>query len=173
MIQGPDRRPRIACIPLTALLCVISMCGCVSPTPVVLQNPVGSWKPHLAADEGSGRLIVYSATRVTTSDQSEYPVHTPYTIYGPGEKLVRRVNNTSGLFSQSPATVSLPAGEYRVKALATDAGFVIVPVIIEAHQTTVVDLDGTALPQGVQSNADADAPWVRLPNGHVAGAPGH
>jgi hypothetical protein len=172
MIKGADRRLRNTWVPLSALLCVIFISGCVAPGPVVLQNPVGPWKQRPTADDRSGQLIVYSATRVTTSDQSEYPVHTPYTIYGPDEKPVRRVNNTSGLFSQSPATVSLPAGAYHVKALATDAGFVIVPVIIEAHQTTVVDLDGTALPQGSRSNADADISWVRLPDGHVVGAPG-
>ncbi len=111
-------------------------------------------------------LIVYSATRVTTSDQSEYPVHTPYTIYGTGDRVIRRVDNQAGLFSQSPATVSLPVGQYRVRALAADAGFVVVPVVIEAQQTTIVDLDGTALPQ----EGNADASLVTLPDGRVVGA---
>jgi hypothetical protein len=114
--------------------------------------------------------MVYSATRVTTADDSEYPVHTPYTIYGPDDKLIRNVNNTAGLFSQAPSTVSLPPGQYHVKALAADAGFVIVPVVIVPHRTTIVDLDGTALPQQGAAQSDDDAHLVRLPNGRVIGA---
>jgi hypothetical protein len=114
--------------------------------------------------------MVYSATRVTASDDSEYPVHTPYTIYSPDNKVLQDVNNTAGLFSQAPSTVSLPPGRYRVKALAADAGYVIVPVVIVSHRTTIVDLDGTVLPREAATEAADQAHLVRLPNGRVIGA---
>jgi hypothetical protein len=114
--------------------------------------------------------MVYSATRVTATDDSEYPVHTPYTIYGPDNKVLQDVSNTAGLFSQAPSTVSLQPGRYRVKALAADAGYVIVPVVIVSHRTTIVDLDGTALRnEDIAQTTDA-AHLVRLPNGRVIGA---
>ncbi len=114
--------------------------------------------------------MVYSATRVTTADDSEYPVHTPYTIYGPDDKILQEVTNTAGLFSHAPSTVSLQPGHYRVKALAADAGYVIVPVVIVPHRITIVDLDGTALPKQDIAHAADSASLVRLPNGRVIGA---
>ncbi|HVO46409.1 MAG TPA: hypothetical protein VMT29_08740 [Steroidobacteraceae bacterium] len=99
-------------------------------------------------------------------------MHTPYTIFGKGDEVVRNVENTSGLFSKDPEAVWLHPGEYHVKALATGAGYVVIPVVIESQRTTVVDLDGSALPQGSRSGRDGDggAGWVRLPDGHVVGS---
>jgi len=164
------RLSRWAAMACTATLCAAGLFGCTTPAPIVLHESVGPWQPRAAADDGSGQLMVYSATRVTTEDDSEYPVHTPYTIYGSNNKVVREVRNTAGLFNQAPSTVSLPPGSYQVKALAADAGFVIVPVVIAAHKTTIVDLDGTVLPQQGGTQAAGDARFVRLPNGRVIGA---
>jgi hypothetical protein len=112
-----------------------------------------------------GALIVYSATRVSEYAQSEYPVHTPYAIYTQAKQVVKEVENTAGSFNQDPEQVSLPPGQYRVKALAVGIGEVIVPVVIEEGETTVVDLDGTAARQEQSSKTN----WVRLPDGHVVG----
>jgi len=169
MIKGIDQLipPVIACV---ATLCTAVLVGCTTPAPMMLHDAVGPWQPHVGPDDGSGQLMVYSATRVTTSDDSEYPVHTPYAIYGPDDKVLQDITNTAGLFSQAPSSVSLPAGHYRVKALAADAGYVIVPIVIVPHRTTIVDLDGTALPKQDIAEA-ADAPnLVRLPDGRVIGA---
>lgn len=160
---------------VAAFLCVLefaALTGCAAYPPIVLRDPVGPLHSHRGSTGMQGTLIVYSATRVATSDQSEYPVHTAYTIYDPGHNIIRRVDNMAGLFSQEPAKVSLPAGAYRVKALAVDSGYVDVPVVIEPRRTTVVDLDGTALPQGARASADSrgNGPWIRLPNGHVVGS---
>lgn len=181
MIRGVDQSPRPTVHPqsrrarATALVvatgcCAASLFGCATPAPIVLHDPVGPWQPRATVEDGSGQLTVYSATRVTTADDSEYPVHTPYTIYGADNKVLREVNNTAGLFSQAPSTVSLPPGRYQVKALAADAGYVIVPVIIESHRTTIVDLDGSVLPKRDPSQASNDAQLVRLPNGRAIGA---
>jgi hypothetical protein len=165
----PARAARTAIVTVAAL-CAASLFGCATPAPIVLHDPVGPWQPQPTPDDGSGQLMVYSATRVTTADDSEYPVHTPYTIYGRDNKVLRDVNNTAGLFSQAPSTVSLPPGRYQVKALAADAGYVIVPVIIEAHRTTIVDLDGTALPKRDEALASGTPRLVRLPDGRAIGA---
>jgi hypothetical protein len=156
-----------------AVLCVVLglAAGCAAAPPLVLHEPVGP-APRVSSSNTAGRLVVYSATRVTIADQSEYPVHTGYTIYDPRGALIQRVDNTAGLFSKDPVAVSLPQGEYRVKALAVGSGYVVVPVVIVARQTTVVDLDGTALPQGRDATAAANdgGAWVRLPDGHVVGS---
>ena len=149
-------------------LCLVLLAACATPAPIVLLEPVGPLRTQAATGDSDGALLVYSATRVTTSDDSEYPVHTPYTIYGRNQQIMRRVENTSGLFSKDPQTVSLKPGEYRIKALATGAGYVVIPVIIESHRTTVVDLDGSALPQ--PSHRSTDPEWVHLPDGHVVGS---
>jgi hypothetical protein len=183
--RGPLKRA-IAC---AATLAAATLFGCTTPAPIVLHDPVGPWQPRAAVDDGPGQLMVYSATRVTTADDSEYPVHTPYTIYVSDNKVFRDVRNTAGLFSQAPSKVSLPPGRYQVRALAADAGSVIVPVVIVPHETTIVDLDGTVLPQQDTrlsqnttlpqdtalphqhtTQAVDDAHLVRLPNGRVIGA---
>ena len=60
-----------------------------------------------------------------------------------GGKILSKVDNSTGSFSGYPARVTLQPGEYRVKALAAGGRYAIVPVIIEAGETTVVSLDGT------------------------------
>jgi hypothetical protein len=151
-------------------ICVVGLTlfsgGCaVARGPLVLREAVGPQSPDTGAPLVQGNLVVYSAHRVTTYAQSEYPVHTDYTIYNLGGKVIERVANTAGSFNQDPATVRLPPGEYRVKALLERGGQVIVPVIVERGRTTIVDLDGTAFPQ----DANAQGRWVRLPDGHVVG----
>lgn len=169
MVKGIDllARPAVACV---VTLSAIGLMGCTTPAPIVLHDAVGPWQSHATPDHGSGQLMVYSATRVTMADDSEYPVHTPYTIYGQNNKVLQNVTNKAGLFSQAPSTVSLQPGHYRVKALAADAGYVIVPVVIVPHRTTIVDLDGTALPTQDIAQAADPANLVRLPNGRVIGA---
>ncbi len=79
---------------------------------------------------------------------------------------MRRVDNRSGSFYQTPMTVSLPPGEYIVKGRATNVGMVNVPVIVKENKTTIVDLEGATLPQHKPTGAGQ---WVRLPNGQVIG----
>jgi hypothetical protein len=147
------------------LLGLAAMAGCATRAPLVVQNPVGPQRPHQPRRRTDGDLVVYSATYVSTYAQSEYPVHTDYTIATRDYKVIERVANQTGPFNANPATVRLPPGEYRVKALVERGGFVIVPVVIEAGKKTVVDLNGEALPQ----NLSADDDLVRLPDGRVVG----
>jgi hypothetical protein len=98
-----------------------------------------------SAPAPAGTLIVYSATYPQTLEQSEYPAHTNYTIATPDDKVIEQVTNATGSFNSRPARVSLPPGEYHVRAQYNGGRFVTVPVVIEPNKTTVVDLDGETL----------------------------
>jgi hypothetical protein len=160
---------------LVCLVGLAAMTGCSMRAPLVVQNPVGPQRLHPPRRRTDGDLVVYSGRHAATYAQSEYPVHTEYTIATPDDKVIERVANQTGPFSADPEKVHLAPGKYHVKALAERGGFVVVPVVIEAGKTTVVDLDGEALPQSedadAHGDADADAAgeWVRLPDGHVVG----
>jgi hypothetical protein len=145
----------------TMLLTALSAC---SSHPVVVEAPVGP-APILSSVRRDGKLVVYSATYAPAVEQSEYPVHTNYTIATATDKLIERVSNATGSFFSQPATVALPPGEYRVRAQYDRGGFVVIPVVIEPGKTTVIDLDGEAVPQSPDANPDK----VRLPDGHVVG----
>jgi hypothetical protein len=146
----------------TCMMLLTALSGCATH-PIVLETPVGPATP--VPERREGRLIVYSATFAPTMEQSEYPRHTSYTIATQNDKVIERVTNAAGSFLSQPATVALPSGEYHVRAQYDRGGFVVVPVVIEAGRTTVVDLDGEALSQHLDTNSDK----VRLPDGHVVG----
>ena len=113
------------------MMLLTALSGCTSPPTVV----------------GGGKLIVYSATYAATGEQSEYPVHTNYTIATPDDKVIRRVSNATGSFYSRPATVALPPGKYHVRAQSSRGRFEVVPIVIKAGKTTVLDLDNELLPQ--------------------------
>jgi len=106
--------------------------------------------------------VVYSATYVTASNQSLYPAHSDYTLSDQSGHPYD-IHNRAGLFGSDPAQVHLLPGRYEVKALRTGGGYVVVPVLIEAGQKTVLDLDGTTMPQQAANDV------VRLPDGQVIG----
>ena len=144
-------------------LMLLTALGACSTHPVVVQTPVGP-APAFSPTR-NGMLIVYSATYAPTMEQSEYPRHTNYTVATPDNKVIEHVTNAAGTFLSKPATVILPSGKYHVRAQYNSGGFVVVPVVVEPGKTTVVDLDGEALPQHPDTNPDK----VRLPDGHVVG----
>jgi hypothetical protein len=153
------------CLSLAAL---VGFAGCASPSTTVVSEPVGPdlAPPRVDVSHGQGRLIVYTVTEVNDPVNSYFPTHSSYALYTPDGKLVKRVDNRSGSFYQQPAPVTLPPGKYSIKGRATNSGEVTVPVIIEARKTTVVDLEGTNLPQHKPTGAGQ---WIRLPSGQVIG----
>jgi len=152
-------RVRGALIGLLALLC-----GCETQRLIVI-DAVGPAHAMSAPAPRAGTLIVYSVLESASVEQSEYPVHSPYTLLTDEGRLLLHVGNRTGAFAANPQALSLAAGRYRVRALAPGGGEVIVPVIIESDQTTVVRLDGSAL---AQRSAES-ATLVRLPDGQVVG----
>jgi hypothetical protein len=126
---------------LSCGLALVSLAGCAA-APAVIHEPVRPQRPALVRRRTDGDLVVYSAPRVSGYAQGEYPAYTNYTIYTQDGKLLSRIDNSTGSFKGYPARVTLQPGEYRVKALEAGAGYAIVPVVIEAGETTVVSLDG-------------------------------
>lgn len=147
-------------------IAIAMMGGCVTRPPLTLTEPIGPAKVPPAVALNEGRLVVYSMSYLGSMDADiERYVHTPYTVYSPDGARVRSVGNQTGLFNGDPDKVRLPAGQYRVKAEASDGGWVFVPVVIEPGKTTVVDLNG----EWWSDHALADRA-VKLPNGSVVGA---
>lgn len=114
---------------------------------------------------GTGNLLVYSATYAPTIEQSEYPVHSNYTISTAADKITQRVTNLSGAFAASPATITLPSGEYHIRAQYDHGSFVVVPLRIESGVTTIVDLNHELMP----SDGALTREPIRLPSGRVVG----
>ncbi len=147
---------------------VAAFAGCATRSTVVVKQAVGPdlAHPRVHPNPGNGQLVVFTARELMNTQDSYHPAHTSYAICGADGKLMRRVDNRSGSFYQSPETVSLPAGEYKVAGRATNSGQVEVPVIIKENKTTTVDLEGTNLPQHKPTGAGQ---WIRLPGGQVIG----
>jgi hypothetical protein len=127
---------------MSCVLALVSLAGCAA-APTVIHEPVRPQR-QLVRRRTDGGLVVYSAPRVSWYAQAEYPAYTDYTIYTQDGKVLSRIDNSTGSFNGYPARVTLQPGEYRVKALQAGRGYALVPVIIEAGETTVVNLNGTA-----------------------------
>ena len=127
----------------------------------------------ISTTTGTGDLIVYSATYAPTLEQSEYTAHTNYTIATPDDKVIQRVTNATGSFASRPARVSLPPGEYHVRAQCEGGRFVTVRIVIEPGKTTVLDLEGAATKQASATKTtpatETAKETIRLPNGKAVG----
>jgi hypothetical protein len=150
------------------IIVLAAFAGCATRSSVVVNDPVGPnlAPPRVNLSDGKGQLVVYSAEEVVNAVASDFPTHAGYEIDDANGKFIRRVDNRSGSFYQSPASVSLPPGEYKVKAPATNHGLVTVAVIIKENETTTVDLDSAHFRQHKPTGAGQ---WVRLPTGEVIG----
>ena len=149
-----------------SVLVVLVLAGCASQSQVAVNQPVGPSRPHLSRHKGEGALVVYSAPEVTDQAETYFPTHSSYAIYSLEGSLIKKVDNRTGSFDQSPVAIELPAGEYEVRARARNVGHVQVKVVIEENRTTVVHLDARmrldpALKVGNKP--------VRLPDGQIVG----
>ncbi len=123
-----------------------------------------------AANSTNGTLVVYSAYEVNAdfNRRDPYrPEYSDYRIFSTDGKLLRKIHNNSGTILQDPVPVELPAGKYRVIARANGYGYVTVPVIVEAQQSTILHLEGGGSwpDESVFNQTNA----VRLPGGQVVG----
>jgi hypothetical protein len=146
-----------------------ALAGCAATSTTVVTEPVGPdlARPKINVEAGQGRLLVYTARDVGIGDPVAYfPTHSAYRILNDDGTPLRTVDNRSSTFDQQPLTVTLPVGKYKVKGRATNAGEVIVPVVVAENKTTVVDLEGSVFPQHGPTGAGQ---WIRLPDGKVIG----
>jgi hypothetical protein len=154
---------RIAALTLFAAAAWVSLCGCTPAAPLAqLRQPQPSGASSARDAGGTGELVVYSATFAPTLEEGEYPAHTDYTVATTDDEVIEHVTNRTGSFDKRPATLSLAAGKYHVRAQYQRGGFIVVPVTIEPGKTIILDLDGAP-------SAAGSADPIRLPDGTVAG----
>jgi hypothetical protein len=149
-------------IMLVALTSLVAGC---STTPVAVA-PVGPNPVGITTGPGQGQLEVFSAVRGRVEgDNPTWYQHTGYYIYNRQGKRLKHVANTVGYYAQAPRVITLPAGQYLVKAQAKDYLWVEVPVIIDPGRTTRVHLDDAwQTPPGTPKTE-----LVSLPAGHPVG----
>lgn len=143
--------------------------GCAFNREAVITEPVGPPLQTSHVPSSNGNLVVYSGFEVTevTGFAYEYAKpHTPYVIYTPDGKWVKRVRNYAGGMLDDPETVSLPAGNYKVSAKANGYARVTLPVVVAVGKTTVVHLDSSGFNLARQN---PKANLVRLPDGQIIG----
>ena len=146
---------------------LILLSSCVTNRRVVINEPVGPPRPATNRRKGEGELVVHSAREVRNPADSEHLTHSSYKVYSEDGRVLRRVRNLDGSFYADPVPVRLPVGTYKVEARATNIGVVVIPVVIEEGQTTIVYLDGETLPADLSLTHDGD--WIRLPDGQIVG----
>ena len=98
-------------------------------------------------DVATGTLQVFSEwDRLSNSSDSVWIRHTDYSIYDPDGNLVRQVKNHNMGPDSRPVALELPAGKYVVKARKQGSGWVSVPVILTAGNTSDIYLDDSSRP---------------------------
>ena len=154
---------RIVPLTLAAAFCAVPALKAAADTvlPEVGPKVMGYYQgPDL------GTLRVYTATEAYDDGELNYYPHTSYTVYRADGSVALFVRNHLGNNDESPETVQLPAGKYRVKADSESDGRVIVPVVVKGGHTTVVSLE-----KGRESDQQdvASAMAVKSPSGQVVG----
>ncbi len=146
------------------------MMGCVSKS--IALGPVGPNPDGSQREASTGSLQVFSRMDVQQDDQNQAgdgtPVwhqYTEYNVYNLDGKLVKRVVNSAGHYSERAEVVALPPGKYLVKAQAKDYFWVEVPVTIERGRTTRVHLDENWKPPAETAKKDV----VTGPDGNPIG----
>lgn len=155
---------KIRFILLTGATIIPLLTGCASES--VALNPIGPEPINPQAFIPRGNLEVFSDTdTIRDGDGPPYHPHTGYSIKDESGKLVQYVPNHIGDMDESPAMVTIPAGNYKIVAESSAYGRVTVPVMIQEGRTTVVHLDRDWQPPTNVSKNDL----VYLPNGEAVG----
>jgi hypothetical protein len=150
------------------LLGIIPLLASCASQPITLA-PVGprpvAWEP-LAPSSGNGQLQVFTATEEYdwNRDVPFFP-HSDYQLYTADGQRLKRVWNHQTHEDETPAVVTLPAGNYVVKADAELYGVVSVPVVIKPNQTTRIILQPGWKPGATVASSDL----VQIPGGYPVG----
>jgi hypothetical protein len=153
-----------------ALLTLVTACSLTS-TPSLVLAPVGPSLEQAPQNPpppptGDGYLEVRSAMCTYASDRQAFRIHTAYGVYKPDGTRIKSVQNAQSLNSPDPQVIALPPGTYAIQAWANDSILVKVPVVIESHRLTRVNLeDGDS---GLAKKAKPHQ-LVRFPDGRIVG----
>jgi hypothetical protein len=164
---------------------MVCLAGCASAPRVVVDEPVGPGPTAGPAGTGDGSLVIYSARMPADVDvnreewlwnndfgKNEFlsePAHTGYTIYARNGEVVQHVRNARDVNDVLPTVVSLPAGAYKVEAVAVNCDSslvrVLMTVVIKPGQTTMAHLEGGWNPVGQAEPTEL----AKLPCGRAIG----
>jgi hypothetical protein len=145
--------------------------GCATGKTGMVLDTVGPVPEQPAAiSSTNGTLVVYSAFKRNADFNNPDPYrweHSDFSLFTPDGKLLRRVHNISATGLRDVVPVELPPGKYNVRARANGYGYLTIPVMVVARQSTVLHLEGGhSWPDEWlfnQTNA------VRLPDGQIIG----
>ena len=160
--------------------------GCASAHKVVVQDTVGPCNRVATSGASEGSLLVYSARERAPLDinaedffwnadfgKNEFVYGTAlsdYTILGQDGAVVEQVRNGRGQSGTVPAQVTLAPGRYTIEADAEKGGgitmTVVIPLVVEAGQTTTVHLEPTS---GTAGEAIDPSRVVMLADGRIIG----
>lgn len=161
---------KMAPVLIGALACAW-LAGCASGSGQSHIEAVGPRPSAGVAQPGdTGTLIVYSAFATDADFYNRNPYgrrYTDYQILTDDGHLYRKVHNNNDTVMQDALPVNLPPGNYQVKAQSNGHGRVTVPVVIAAHQTTILHLEGGGAWQKREGLNDTNA--VRLSGGEIIG----
>jgi hypothetical protein len=115
----------------------------------------------------TGFLQIFTATETRPDGDSTYAYpHTGYTIYDQNGKTVKYIPNHLGRMDEVPTVVSIPAGQYKIRADAEHYDRVTFPVEIMPGRTSVVHLEKDSKRPETPLQ---DSQLIRLPDGQVVG----
>ncbi len=147
------------------IVAVVPLLSACASAPLSL-NPVGPGPfTRPAATRGMGQLQVYTETEEYYEDQMPWFPHSDYQLYTTEGKRLKRVWNHDSHEDETPAIVTLPPGQYVVKAWAEHYGPVSVPVLIRPNQLTRVLLQPGWKPDVSIARSDL----VQMPKGYFVG----
>ncbi|MES2309707.1 MAG: hypothetical protein V4507_12700, partial [Verrucomicrobiota bacterium] len=148
---------------ISVIFSAFLLIGCATTEYTSIPDPVGPshYKPH---PHQEGSLIVY--TRSSGAFYSDFLIHSPYEIYTKEGVLFKKIPNHVGNFDPDPDEVSLPAGEYKIKARSKKDGMIMANVFILPSKTTFLDLNDEIQDrfEKVPSNQ-----LIKTPSGHIIG----
>ena len=155
------------------ILIVVSalLSSCATGKNQTVLDTVGPPLPQpAAASSTNGTLVVYSAYEVNADFNARdpnSPEYSDYKILTTDDRLLQKVHNNSGTILQEGVPVELSPGKYHVMAHSNGYGYVVVPVVIAAGQTTTLHLEGDGFWPNESAFNQTNA--VRLPDGVVIG----
>ncbi|HEY4415273.1 MAG TPA: hypothetical protein VGO57_06240 [Verrucomicrobiae bacterium] len=158
-----------ACL-FSLLFAGVILTGCATGQRDLTLDPIGPAASQPSVASADGMLTVFSGFKVNANFNNPDPnrrEYSNYKVYGNDGTLLQLVQNNSNGAPNSPATVSLAPGKYRIVARANGYGIVTVPVTIVAGKPTVIHLEGGYAWPNESAFNQMNA--VRLPDGAIAG----
>lgn len=154
-----------ALIPSTLIGIALVLLAACSAQRLMVAETVGPYEPP-PRSASTGFLVVYSDLDRVNDDPAYY-VHSEYQVERVDGSFAKSIANDRGPTVGEPPSVTLPVGEYRVRARSARYGMVEVKALIKANQATVIDLNSEVF--STVTAKEVAGKWVRLPRGEVLG----